>query len=93
MEKDFKKFIRKYGMCACLEDLACEERDGLLCTTVNQTIIDLLEQNGNEQIITESLANYYDAHNESFDGLEVPEHLKRDLRNIRHGRLNIMKSK
>ena len=23
----------------------------------------------------ESLANYYDEHNESFDGLEVPEHL------------------
>lgn len=59
-----------------LETLACEERNGLLCTTVNQTIIDLLEQNGDEQIITESLANYYDTHNESFDGLEVPEHLK-----------------
>lgn len=60
-----------------LETLVCEEQNGLLCTTVNQTIIDLLEQNGDEQIITESLANYYDAHNESFDGLEVPEHLKK----------------
>ena len=59
-----------------LETLVCEERNGLLCTTVNQTINDLLEQNGDEQIIMESLANYYDAHNESFDGLEVPEHLK-----------------
>lgn len=59
-----------------LETLVCEERNGLLCTTVNQTIIDLLEQNGDEQIIMESLANYYDAHNESFDGLEVPEHLR-----------------
>lgn len=59
-----------------LETLAFEERNGLLCTTVNQTIIDLLEQNGDEQIITESLANYYDTHNKSFDGLEVPEHLK-----------------
>lgn len=59
-----------------LEALVCEEQNGLLCTTVNQTIIDLLEQNGDEQIITESLANYYDTHNESFDGLEVPEHLK-----------------
>ena len=58
-----------------LEELTCEERNGLLCTTVNQTIVDLLEQNGDEQIITESLANYYDEHNESFDGLEVPEHL------------------
>lgn len=59
-----------------LETLVCEERNGLLCTTVNQTINDLLEQNGDEQIIMESLANYYDAHNESFDGLEVSEHLK-----------------
>ena len=60
-----------------LETLVCEERNGLLCTTVNQTIIDLLEQNGDEQIIMESLANYYDAHNESFDGLEMPAHLKK----------------
>lgn len=63
-----------------LEALACEERNGLLCTTVNQTIVDLLEQNGDEQIITESLASYYDAHNESFDGLEVPEHLQLRLK-------------
>lgn len=58
-----------------LKALECEERNGLVCTTVNRTIIDLLEQNGDEQIITESLANYYDAHDESFDGLKVPEHL------------------
>lgn len=59
-----------------LTALECEERGGLLCTTVKRTIIDLLEQNGDEQIITESLANYYEDHNESFDGLEIPEHLK-----------------
>lgn len=59
-----------------LENLECEERNGLVCTTANQTIIDLLEQNGDEQIITESLANYYDEHNESFDGLDVPQHLQ-----------------
>ena len=59
-----------------LEELECEERNGLICTTVNRTIIDLLEQNGDAQIITESLANYYDEHNGSFDGLEIPEHLQ-----------------
>lgn len=59
-----------------LEELEYEERNGLLCTTVNRTIIDLLEQNGDEQIITESLANYYEEHNESFDGLEIPKHLQ-----------------
>ncbi|MBO5073078.1 MAG: hypothetical protein J6C32_08955 [Eubacterium sp.] len=59
-----------------LEALECEQRGGLVCTTVNRTIIDLLEQDGDEQIITESLANYYDEHQGSFDGLEIPEHLR-----------------
>ena len=58
-----------------LEALECEERGGLLCTTVNRTIVDLLEQNGDEQIITESLANYYDEHHGSFEGLKIPKHL------------------
>lgn len=58
------------------EGIECEERNGLMCTTVNQTIIHLLEQNGDAQIITESLANYFDENNESFDGLEVSEHLQ-----------------
>ena len=57
-----------------LEDIECAECNGLVCTTVNRTIIDLLEQNGDGQIITESLANYYEEHNGSFDGLEIPEH-------------------
>ncbi len=59
-----------------LENLECEKRNGLVCTTANQTIIDLLEQNDDEQITTESLANYYAEHNESFDGLDMPEHLQ-----------------
>lgn len=52
------------------------EKDGLLCTSVNQTIIDLLEQRGDEQILTESLANYYFEQGESFAGLKIPKHLK-----------------
>ena len=59
-----------------LEELACEELNGLLCTTVNQTIADLLEQNGDEGVIRESLANYYSGYNESFDALKVPEYLQ-----------------
>ena len=59
-----------------LETLKYEERNGLKCTTVSQTIIDLLEQNGDEQIITESLANYYEENSESFDGLVIPAHLQ-----------------
>lgn len=59
-----------------LDALEYKECNGLLCTTVKRTIIDLLEQNGDEQIITESLANYYEEHNESFEGLEIPKHLQ-----------------
>lgn len=59
-----------------LDTLECEECNGLKCTTVSQTIIDLLEQNGDGQIITESLANYYEENNESFDGLVIPAHLQ-----------------
>lgn len=58
------------------DQIESEEYHGLLCTTVNRTITDLLEQDGDEQIITESLANYYEEHGESFDGLHIPEHLK-----------------
>ncbi len=59
-----------------LKMIECEERNGLICTTVNRTIIDLLEQNGDEQIIAESLANYYEEHDESFEGLAIPEYLR-----------------
>lgn len=40
-------------LVSSLDMLECEERNGLVCTTVNRTIIDLLAQNGDEQIITE----------------------------------------
>lgn len=32
-------------------------------------------KNGDEQIITESLANYYEEHGQSFEELVIPEHL------------------
>ena len=59
-----------------LESLECEQRGGLVCTTVNRTITDLLKRDGDGQIITESLANYYEEHQGSFDGLEIPKHLQ-----------------
>lgn len=62
------------------EQLEWKEYHGLLCTTINQTIIDLLEQNGDEQIITESLANYYEEHNGSFKDLQIPKHLEERFR-------------
>lgn len=72
-------------MVPSLEVLECEERNGLICTTVNRTIIDLLEQNGDDQIITESLANYYEEHGESFEGLKIPKHLQSKFEKYKAG--------
>lgn len=65
------------------EDIESAEYNGLLCTTVNRTVIDLLEQDGDGQIITESLANYYEEHQGSFDGLVIPEHLQQRFEKYR----------
>lgn len=58
------------------DQIEYEMRCGLLCTTINQTIVDLLEQDGDEQIITESLANYYEESGNTFEGLTIPGYLK-----------------
>ncbi len=52
-----------------------ENRLGLLCTTVNQTINDLLRAEGDNQVIQESLADIYFSHGESFDSLQIEEAL------------------
>lgn len=64
----------------CVDSLSkkeYQEVNGLLCTTAEQTIVDLLEKNGDEQIITESLANYYEEHGQCFDSLPIPLHLQK----------------
>lgn len=48
-----------------------EARNGLLCTTVNQTINDLLRADGDNQAIQESLATVYYENGESFDTLRI----------------------
>ena len=48
-----------------------ENRLGLLCTTINQTINDLLRADGDNQVIQESLATVYYANGESFDSLHI----------------------
>ena len=52
-----------------------ENRLGLLCTTVNQTINDLLRADGDNQVIQESLADVYFSNGESFDSLQIEEEL------------------
>ena len=46
---------------------------GMLCTSVEQTIWDLLRNDRDRQVIIECIADWYFSHNESYDDLEVPE--------------------
>ena len=52
-----------------------EMRNGLLCTTVNQTINDLLRADGDNQVIQESLSTVYYTNGESFDSLRIDDDL------------------
>lgn len=60
-----------------LEESSSKEviiKRGIKCTSINQTINDLLMGPGSdEQILLESLSNYYYEHNESFDGLVIKD--------------------
>ena len=48
---------------------------GLLVTTENQTIIDLIEQDEDIQNIQITLSSYYYLHNQSFNDLIIPDYL------------------
>lgn len=52
-----------------------EER-GMRCTSRTQTIIDLLSHDRDDQVILESLADWYFSHNESFNDLVIPDNIK-----------------
>lgn len=55
------------------DDIEYLNFDGVLCTTVNQTINDMLSDYDNidELAFLEALSNYYFANNESFDNLKI----------------------
>lgn len=57
----------------CFTTKKYEERHGIFCTIPEQTILDLLEHEGDVDIQTllESLSNYYFEHHDSFNGLEA----------------------
>lgn len=47
------------------------------CTTENQTIIDMLKnENSDEQILAETLGNYYYENDQSFQKLNIPNKLR-----------------
>lgn len=45
-------------------------------TTLNQTIIDLFRLDRDLTVTLECLGNYYIKHNDSFDGLYIPDYVK-----------------
>ena len=52
-----------------------ERRNGLLCTSINQTINDLLRADGDNQVIQEALADVYFSNGETFDSLQIEHDL------------------
>lgn len=46
------------------------------CTSVTQTMWDLLRNDRCPQVTIECIADWYFRHNESYDDLEVPEDIK-----------------
>lgn len=52
------------------------ELNGLRCTSINQTIIDLLRDDRDADVIQQAMSYYYESHNQSWDGLEIPNEVK-----------------
>lgn len=54
------------------DDLDIINERGMLCTSVTQTMWDLLRNDRDSQVIIECIADWYFSHNESYDDLAVP---------------------
>lgn len=64
--------ITTHVVQSCFDGREVVEIDGVFCTSEEQTLLDLLdnEVDVDIQLLCESLANYYFGHNESFGALE-----------------------
>lgn len=58
------------------DSLDIVEERGMKCTSVTQTMWDLLRNDRCTQVTIECIADWYFRHNESYDDLEVPEDIK-----------------
>lgn len=68
----------EYLIVSSFDEIDYYNDDGVLCTTINQTINDMLSDfdNIDELAFLEALSNYYFEHNESFDNLLIkPENM------------------
>lgn len=64
------------------------ELGGIRYTSPAQTIFDLLRYDRDDQVILESLADWYYEHDESFDDLQVPDDLKSVFEDYREDAIN-----
>lgn len=62
-----------YNIVTGFDGIEMTEVGGLRCTTINQTINDMLRDYDkiDEQALVQALSDYYYSHNESFDGLKI----------------------
>ena len=62
-----------YNIVPGFDGIETTEVGGLRCTTVKQTINDMLRDFDkiDEQALVQALSDYYYSHDESFDGLEI----------------------
>lgn len=58
------------------DNLEVIDRVGLRCTSERQTIIDLLRYDRDPQVTIEAIADWYFNHNESYNGLDIPEDIQ-----------------
>lgn len=63
----------EYNFVNNFDDIEYVVLGNVMCTTFNQTINDMLKNidTEDESAIIEALSNYYYAHGESFDGLDI----------------------
>lgn len=71
---------KPYIKCIVLKNydkLNIINHNGLLTTTINQAIVDMLkDKNTDSQILIETLANYYFEQNNSYNNLDIPKRLQ-----------------
>ena len=74
-----KEYNLPYLNCHIVSDLSkisVQNYDGIKVVPIEQTIIDLLcDENSDDQVVFESLANYYYGNNESFSNINPPKNL------------------
>lgn len=66
------------------EEIEVVEIDGLYCTSLNQTINDMLEDDMSDlQALLEALSNYFYNNQKSFDGLKIKDYNQERFKEIK----------